>query len=153
MVVVVVWAGGFAFAFQVVVVCFCNTPGAGSVTVCFCTTAPLSQVVVVVCEPAAGGIALVVCEFCAGATGGLIWTTGGVVVCTSLVVRETHPSITRATEPKMASGGSEKILPLSICPPETRLKDLPSAPDRWCVDKQAPGPDRATGVEHPVSDA
>jgi hypothetical protein len=52
--------------FQLVVLCFCTTPGATSVVVFFWTTAPLPGMVVVV-----------VCDVVAGTTGGLTWTTGG----------------------------------------------------------------------------
>ena len=65
--------------FQLVVLCFCTTPGATSVVVFFWTTAPLPQVVLEVCVPGAGMVVVVVCDVDAGATtvGGAIWTTGG----------------------------------------------------------------------------
>jgi hypothetical protein len=65
--------------FQLVVLCFCTTPGATSVVVFFWTTAPLPQVVLEVCVPGAGMVVVVVCDVDAGATtaGGVTWTTGG----------------------------------------------------------------------------
>jgi hypothetical protein len=65
--------------FQLVVLCFCTTPGATSVVVFFWTTAPLPQVVLEVCVPGAGMVVVVVCDVDAGATtvGGATWTKGG----------------------------------------------------------------------------
>jgi hypothetical protein len=58
-VVVVDSDGAVLEPLHVVVLCFCNTPGAGSVTVFFCVTAPLSQVVVEVFAAGAGVIVVV----------------------------------------------------------------------------------------------
>jgi hypothetical protein len=62
--------------FQLVVLCFCTTPGSGSVVVFFCTTAPLPQVVVELCDPGAG-VVVVVCDDDAGAAAGAGITMAG----------------------------------------------------------------------------
>lgn len=71
--------GGVSVLFQLVVLCFCTTPGATSVVVFFWTTAPLPQVVDELCVAGTCVVVVVVCEVVAGATtaGGVTWTTGG----------------------------------------------------------------------------
>ena len=87
--------------FQLVVLCFCTTPGATAVVVFFWTTAPLPHVVVEVCAPGAGVVVVVVCDVDAGATtaGGVTWTTGGgdSTVLDSTVLLK-HPALINAAD-------------------------------------------------------
>jgi hypothetical protein len=104
-VVVVVSDGTVSLPFQVVVVCFCSTPGEGSVTVFFSITAPLSQVVVELRVPGAGVIVVVCVPGTAVTTGGFTCTTGGGAgtVSTSLVVFEKQPPTTSEAVAVMAA--------------------------------------------------
>ena len=56
--------------FQLVVLCFCTTPGATSVDVSFWITAPLPQVVDELCVAGTSLVVVVVCDVVAGATIG-----------------------------------------------------------------------------------
>jgi hypothetical protein len=80
--------------FQLVVLCFCTTPGATSVVVFFWTTAPLPQVVVEFCAPGTGVVVVVVCDVDAGATtaGGVTCTTGGDSTVLDSTVLLKHPA-------------------------------------------------------------
>lgn len=115
-VVVVVSEGVTSLLFQVVVVCFCTTPGNGSVTVSFCTTAPLSQVVVEVFVPGAGVIVVVCVPGMLVTTGGVTWTTAGGAgtVSTSLVVLEKQPATINATYVKVSNPQNGKSVIVRI---------------------------------------